>query len=586
MKIRKTEMFAAMLFTMILAFGGFFLRADAGDNEADETDPVYTEDSVMFFDPGEEFPISSPEEEEGNGEKGSLTIREDILYDLMSKIYELIREWSREKGEEFRLSEGLSEGAIGRASELYLMNGGTRPNGTNDFFPESVTALNVQAACTWAEFWGGKLVDDYDCDAIAKAWFDEKIRRLLEQSLDCGCTYVNRDIGLGCVRHRDNGFVCFFYIGVDHADELVIPKKAEYTERRIDFYSNLIRFETIVPDTLKKGKTADIRILALSINDRSWEIKDKKLEAQIDGITFSSDNEAVVSVSDTGRLKALKAGTAVITVSAPGYGTKEFTVTVPGNADPLPPAPEVEIEAVDAGTAAIAVKQKLDISGAAAAAVSENYRGVLRYVSDNKQVAGVSAKGLVKGKKAGSATIKIYGDFSGRSVLLATYSLLVTKPVLKFTEDLNYVHDTLDLNAFITGLPEGQPIRWSIPSSAKAAYLSDDSGTITALKNGSIKVSCIIGEGKNAASCSATLKVRIPKTPNAVKMKEGKYKTVTLNNVSPYTDVQWSVDENTCVLITEQPKNNKVRLHSVCAGDTILRAVVDGQEYLIPVTVK
>ncbi len=182
--------------------------------------------------------------------------------------------------------------------------------------------------------------------------------------------------------------------------------------------------------------------------------------------------------------------------------------------------------------------------------------------------------------------ISVYGMHYGRMTKLAEYTVGVTKPVLKFTKDLTYEYAALDPNDYITGLPEGQPFEWSIPAKSKTAWLSGDGSQILALKNGSVKVSCTIGSGKYAAKYTAALKVKIPKTPKCVKLKEGSYKTVTLKNVSSFTHVEWSCNEEEGILITEIPKNNKVRIYGFYPGETTLTATVDGREYVIPVEIR
>lgn len=128
--------------------------------------------------------------------------------------------------------------------------------------------------------------------------------------------------------------------------------------------------------------------------------------------TFTSSNTKVATVSSTGVVKGVKAGTATITAS---YGNAKATCKVTVK------APSVKF----AKKTATVYKGKTAIVKATLAGVSS-----VKYTSSNKKVATVNSKtGAVKGLKAGTVTITAT---SGK--LKATYKLTVKNPTFSLTK--------------------------------------------------------------------------------------------------------------------------------------------------------
>ena len=128
--------------------------------------------------------------------------------------------------------------------------------------------------------------------------------------------------------------------------------------------------------------------------------------------TFTSSNTKVATVSSTGVVKGVKAGTATITAS---YGNAKATCKV----------------TVKASTIKFAKKTATVYTGKTAT-VKATLAGVssVKYTSSNKKVATVNSKtGAVKGLKAGTVTITAT---SGK--LKATYKLTVKNPTFSLTK--------------------------------------------------------------------------------------------------------------------------------------------------------
>ena len=129
-------------------------------------------------------------------------------------------------------------------------------------------------------------------------------------------------------------------------------------------------------------------------------------------VTYTTSNKAVATVSSTGVVKGVKAGTAVITANC-GNATATCKVTVK--------APSVKF----AKKSAVVYKGKTATVKATLAGVSS-----VTYKSSNTKIATVNSKtGTVKGIKAGTVTITAT---SGK--LKATYKLTVKSPTFTLTK--------------------------------------------------------------------------------------------------------------------------------------------------------
>ena len=137
--------------------------------------------------------------------------------------------------------------------------------------------------------------------------------------------------------------------------------------------------------TLTKGDT--YKKLASSISVTPVTSKEK--------ITYTSSNKKVATVSKNGVIRAKKAGTAKITVKS---GKKKVSVTVKVKA-----VKTTNISGVPA-TKRITKGKTFKIK---AVATPKNTDEKITFKSSNKKVATVTSKGVVKGKKKGTATITV-----------------------------------------------------------------------------------------------------------------------------------------------------------------------------------
>lgn len=128
--------------------------------------------------------------------------------------------------------------------------------------------------------------------------------------------------------------------------------------------------------SVNKGKTISVKPVS------SWK-----------NVKYSTSNKKVATVDKKGKVKAVAAGIAKITVKS-GSESIVYTITVPGTTAIKGIKSSVSIKKGKSYT----LKPKLSYTEKA---------DKVTYKSSNKKIATVSKKGVIKGKKKGTATITI-----------------------------------------------------------------------------------------------------------------------------------------------------------------------------------
>ena len=171
-------------------------------------------------------------------------------------------------------------------------------------------------------------------------------------------------------------------------------------------------------------------------------------------VTYTTSNKAVATVSSTGVVKGVKAGTAVITANC-GNATATCKVTVK--------APSVKF----AKKSAVVYKGKTATVKATLAGVSS-----VTYKSSNTKIATVNSKtGTVKGIKAGTVTITAT---SGK--LKATYKLTVKNPTF-----------TLTKSSATIAKGKTTTIKSKAAPASKVTYISSNKKVATVTRKGVVK---------------------------------------------------------------------------------------------------
>ena len=161
--------------------------------------------------------------------------------------------------------------------------------------------------------------------------------------------------------------------------------------------------------------------------------------------------------------------------------------------------------------------------------------------------------------------------------------------------------------------PVNQKIAWSVNKTAVADI--DGNGVITAKKNGSVKVTCVIGEGKASTKITSTVVIKTPalSIKDNTKLKNGKAKAVSLKNVDKNGNVntmgttsKWKLprplysfkdmENMTFVDISYDEKLKKSTSESICGYDDLFLVIYTTEddnkyifddyiftEYIIPI---
>ena len=260
---------------------------------------------------------------------------------------------------------------------------------------------------------------------------------------------------------------------------------------------------TITAKVGGKSLKATVTVSAPSLSvtkatiDAGKSITLKVKSAGSDKITWTSSNKAVATVTTKGVVKGLKAGKATITAKVAGKSLKA-TITVKG-------------PYLSATTAKLAKGNSitLKVNGAPGAKVT--------WSSSNKKIATVTSKGVVKGVKAGKATIT--AKVAGKT-LKATVTV-IAKPTLSATKLTLNAGKTATLK--VTGAGS-TAITWS--SSNKAVATVSSSGVVSGIKAGKATITAKIGTVK--ITCAVTVKPVIIASPASLTMQPDSSAFLTL----------------------------------------------------------
>lgn len=213
-----------------------------------------------------------------------------------------------------------------------------------------------------------------------------------------------------------------------------------------NYYSSLIKVETATKPIISGAKTLYVG-------------NSKVFKATATGkITWSSSDKTIATVSSSGKVTALKAGTVTIRAKANGI-TASYSVTV----------------------------KKLTISGTKTLYVGgsktfkTNGTGSIAWSSSDKTIATVSSTGKVKALKAG--TVKITAKSNGTK---ATYTLTVKTPSIKLNKTSSTIEQNKSVTLKATVAPSSMSVKWTSNNSSVAKVSS--TGKVTAVAPGTATI--------------------------------------------------------------------------------------------------
>lgn len=202
-------------------------------------------------------------------------------------------------------------------------------------------------------------------------------------------------------------------------------------------------------------------------------------------VSWKSSNQEIVTVDDSGKVKAIKAGEAVITATA-GQKSAECKVTVAAK------TVDVSMVMLNQTSLEMIVGEEFTL---VATIVPENATDkTVQWSSSNPEVASV-AEGKVSAVKEGSAKIVAYvGGKTAECAVTVNYIPVESVSLDKSALTL-YEEETFTLSA--TVMPESATYKTVSWSTSDSAVASVENGKVTAVKKGTTTV-VALADGKSA----------------------------------------------------------------------------------------
>ena len=253
--------------------------------------------------------------------------------------------------------------------------------------------------------------------------------------------------------------------------------------------------------TLDK-ETAEMTVedtLTLTANVMPADADDKS-------VTWSSSNESILIVSDTGIVTAKAAGTATVTVIASNNMAATCDITV---AEKVAPPTIVEVTSVSLDQTSASIFTDETVRLAAVVAPADATDKSVTWTSGDESIATVSGDGLVTPVATGNVTITVTtanGKTATCAVTISTRPVAVESISLDKTSMEMYAGDSVTLAA--TVLPSDatdKSVMWT-SNNARVATVSD-TGAISAEGVGTATITALTSNGKTAV-CVISVKAK------------------------------------------------------------------------------
>lgn len=270
-------------------------------------------------------------------------------------------------------------------------------------------------------------------------------------------------------------------------------------------------------------------------------------------VSWSSSNSSVATVSNSGRVTAVGAGSATITAQFV-YGGTTYSESCSVSVN------EVSIRLSDSSLS-LSVGDSEYLSAAASP------RGAnVSWSSSDSGVASVDSSGRVTAVGAGSATITAKINHGGQSVS-ATCRISVEAPSIRLVQNIltMEVGDSESLSVYTT--PNGQSVSWS-SSNTNVATVSN-SGKVSAVGGGSttIKAAIWVGGNEYSASCSLTVKESVvAPTSYSISASKSSVDTGETVRITVSPNVECTSVEIWCVAPTGEMYNYDVTSCRISGG--------------------
>lgn len=241
-------------------------------------------------------------------------------------------------------------------------------------------------------------------------------------------------------------------------------------------------------------------------------------------VTYTTSNNAVATVSSTGVVKGVKAGTAVITATC---GNAKATCKV-----------TVKTSTIKFAASAASVYTGKTVTVKATATPS----ATVTYTTNNKAIATVSSTGVVKGIKAGTVTITA----TTSTGLKTTCKVTVKAPSVKFAKSsaVVYTGKTATVKATLAGVSS---VTYK-SSNTKIATVNSKTGTVKGIKAGTVTITAT--SGKLKATYKLTVKnPTFTLTKSSATIAKGKTTTIR-SKATPVSTVTYTSSNKKVATVT------------------------------------
>ena len=223
-------------------------------------------------------------------------------------------------------------------------------------------------------------------------------------------------------------------------------------------------------------------------------------------VTWSSSNTSVATVSSSGIVTAIKAGSATITVKT-NDGGKTATCSVTVKAATVP------VTGVSLNTTSLSLTEGETQTLTATVSPSNATDKSVTWSSNNTSVATVSSTGVVTAKSAGSAIIMVTTKDGSKtatcSVTVKAKTVSVTGVSLDYTSLTMTEGETQTLTATISpSNATDKSVTWSSSNTSVATVSS--AGVVTAKAAGTVTITVKTNDGNKTATCIVTVQEEKP----------------------------------------------------------------------------
>ncbi len=305
-------------------------------------------------------------------------------------------------------------------------------------------------------------------------------------------------------------------------------------------------------------------------------------------VTWSSDKTEIATVDGAGRVTAVKAGEAVITVTTEDGGkTATCKVTVKAKTVSVTEVTldKTELTLTEGETETLTATVKPDNA--------DNRK--VTWISDKTDVATVGGDGRVTAVKAGEATVTVTTEDGGKTasckVTVKANTVSVTEVTLDRTELTLTEGETETLTATVKpDNADNRKVTWSSDKTEIATV--DGAGRVTAVKAGEAVITVTTEDGGKTATCKVTVKAKtvsvteVTLDKTELTLTEGETETLTATVWPDNADnrkVTWSSDKTEIATVDGAGKVTAVK-----AGEAVVTVVTEdgGKTATCKVTVK